>query len=101
MMNTFPIEPWGDRVMVERDRAAASTAGGIVLPERGRNKPARGTVLAVGPGRRIADGSHAPVQVKAGDTIAFLDHAGDEFKLDGRRVLLMSEADVLAVLSEE
>jgi chaperonin GroES len=87
--------------MVERDKAAAVTAGRIVLPERGRAKPARGTVLAVGHGRRTADGSHEPVQVRPGDTVAFLEHAGDEFKLDGKRVLLMREDDVLAVLSEE
>jgi chaperonin GroES len=87
--------------MVEQDKDAAETVGGIFLPDRVRDKPQRGTVLAVGPGRRTADGTHAAVQVKPGDVVAFLSHAGDEFKLDGKRVLLMREDDVLAVLSEE
>jgi chaperonin GroES len=94
------VEPWGDRVMVKRDKAPEAI-GSIVLADRYRPRPARGTVLAVGRGRLNQDGSYEPVGCQAGDTVAFLDHAGEEFKLNGNRVLLMSEADVLAVLESE
>lgn len=93
------IQPLGDRVVVERETAAEKTAGGIVLPDTAKDKPQQGLVLAVGEGRVTKDGSRKPLQVKVGDKVIFTSYAGDEFKLDAdKKVLLMREDDILAVV---
>jgi chaperonin GroES len=97
MMN---IKPLGDRIVIRREEAEDKTAGGIVLPDSAKNKPQRGTVLSVGPGKLLDDGSRRGLQVKKGDKVLFTNWAGDEFK--GRspsdNILLMREEDVLAVI---
>jgi len=95
------IRPLGDRIVVRRFEAEEKTAGGILLPDTAKNKPQRGEVLAVGPGRLLKDGSRRPLQVKVGDSILFTTWAGDEFR-EGREneVLLMREEDVLAVIDK-
>jgi chaperonin GroES len=94
------VKPLGDRIVVEREEAEETTAGGIVLPDTAKNKPQRGTVLAVGPGRMLKDGTRRPLQVKQGDKVLFTSWAGDEFKGRSTRenILLMREEDVLAVI---
>jgi chaperonin GroES len=93
------VQPLGDRVVVEREEAAGTTAGGIVLPDTAKDRPQQGKVLAVGDGRVAKDGKKRPLQVKAGDKVLFTSYAGDEFKLDGdKKVLLMREDDILAVI---
>lgn len=93
------IQPLGDRVVVEREEAQAKTAGGIVLPDNAKDKPQKGKVLSIGEGRITKDGKRRPLQVKAGDTVLFTSYAGDEFKVDGdKKVLLMREDDILAVV---
>ena len=93
------IQPLGDRVVVEREEAKATTAGGIVLPDTAKDKPQKGKVLAVGDGRVSKDGKKKPLQVKVGDSVLFTSYAGDEFKIDGeKKVLLMREDDILAVV---
>lgn len=93
------VQPLGDRVVVEREEAAGTTAGGIVLPDSAKDRPQQGKVLAVGDGRVAKDGKKRPLQVKAGDKVLFTSYAGDEFKLDGeKKVLLMREDDILAVI---
>ena len=96
------VKPLGDRIVVRRKRADEKTAGGILLPDNAKNKPQKGKVLAVGPGKLLKDGSRRGLQVKEGDTILFTTWAGDEFRAHERRenVLLMREEDVLAVLDE-
>jgi chaperonin GroES len=96
------IRPLGDRIVIRRFEAQEKTAGGILLPDTAKNKPQRGKVLAVGPGRMLKDGTRRPLQVKEGDTVLFTTWAGDEFKEGQKRenVLLMREEDVLAVLDE-
>ncbi len=74
------IKPLGDRIVVRREAAEEKTTGGIVLPDSAKNKPQRGTVLAVGPGRMLKDGDRRPLQVKEGDKVLFTTWAGDEFK---------------------
>lgn len=95
------IKPLGDRIVVRRFEAEERTAGGVLLPDTAKDKPQRGEVLAVGPGKMLKDGSRRPLQVKTGDTVLFTNWAGDEFK-HGRtdEVLLMREEDVLAVLDK-
>jgi chaperonin GroES len=94
------IKPLGDRLVVRREAAEERTTGGIVLPDSAKNKPQRGTVLAVGPGKMLKDGKRRALQVKKGDKVLFTNWAGDEFKgrTTGDNVLLMREEDVLAVL---
>jgi chaperonin GroES len=95
------IRPLGDRIVIRRFEAQEKTAGGILLPDTAKNKPQKGKVLAVGPGRLLKDGTRRSLQVKEGDTILFTNWAGDEFKQQrGDAILLMREEDVLAVLDE-
>lgn len=92
------LKPLGDRVVVEREEAKTTTAGGIVLPDTAKDKPQKGKVLAVGDGRITKDGKRRELQVKVGDSVIFTSYAGDEFKVDGEKVLLMREDDILAVV---
>ena len=93
------IKPLGDRVVVEREEAKETTAGGIVLPDTAKDKPQKGKVVAVGDGRVTKDGKRRDLQVKVGDHVLFTSYAGDEFKIDGeKKVLLMREDDILAVI---
>ncbi len=96
------IRPLGDRIVIRRFEAQEKTAGGILLPDTAKNKPQKGKVLAVGPGRLLKDGTRRPLQVQEGDTVLFTTWAGDEFKEGQKRenILLMREEDVLAVLDE-
>ena len=93
------LQPLGDRVVVEREEAQEKTAGGIVLPDTAKDKPQKGKVIAVGDGRVNKDGKRKPLQVKVGDAVLFTSYAGEEFKIDGeKKVLLMREEDILAVV---
>jgi chaperonin GroES len=93
------VKPLGDRIVVRREEAEEKTSGGIVLPDTAKNKPQRGTVLAVGPGRLLKDGKRKALQVKEGDKVLFTSYAGDEFKeKKGDNILIMREEDVLAVV---
>ncbi len=95
------IKPLNDRIVIKRFEAEDKSAGGILLPDSAKNKPQKGEVLAVGPGKVNKDGSRQPLQVKIGDTVLFTNWAGDEFKHShGDDVLLMREEDVLAVLDK-
>jgi chaperonin GroES len=94
------VKPLGDRIVIRRFEADEKTAGGIILPDSAKNKPQKGKVLSVGPGKMLKDGSRRPLQVKEGDTVLFTNWAGDEFKqAQGDNILLMREEDVLAVIS--
>jgi chaperonin GroES len=92
------LQPLGDRVVLEREESESITAGGIVLPDSAKDKPARGKIIAVGDGRQMKDGSRAPLQVKAGNRVLFSSYAGDTFKLGDRELLLMREEDILAII---
>lgn len=92
-------QPLGDRVVVERDEAKGTTAGGIVLPDTAKDKPQRGKVVAVGDGRVAKDGKRRPLQVKVGDQVLFTSYAGEEIKIDAsQKLFLMREDDILAVI---
>lgn len=93
------IQPLGDRVVVEREEAKQTTAGGIVLPDTAKDRPQKGKVVAVGDGKITKEGKRRPLQVKVGDQVIFTSYAGEEFKLNGdQKVLLMREDDILAVV---
>jgi chaperonin GroES len=94
------LRPLGDRLIVKRHPLEDKTAGGILLPDNAKQKPQKGTVLAVGAGKLLKDGTRRGLQVKEGDVVLFTAWAGDEFKDRGKEetILVMHEEDVLAVL---
>lgn len=92
------IRPLGEKVLVKRLEADEVTAGGIVLPDAAKEKPKRGTILAVGEGRLLDTGKRKALQVSEGDQVLFTSYAGTEVKVDGDEVIIMDESDVLAVL---
>ena len=92
------LQPLGDRVVITRDESEDVTAGGIVLPDSAKDKPARGIVKSVGDGRLLDDGTRAAFQVKVGDRVIFSSYAGDTFTIDDEELLLMREEDILAVV---
>jgi len=97
---SFRLQPLGERVVVERDESEEKTAGGIVLPDTAKDKPARGKIISVGNGRLLEDGSRSAPQVKVGDRVVFSSYAGEMFKVEERELLLMREDDILAVLED-
>jgi chaperonin GroES len=94
------IRPLGDKVLVQRLEAENKTAGGIVLPDTAKEKPQRGTVISVGEGKLLEDGSRSQVQVKKGDKVLFTSYAGTEVKIGGKDYLIMDETDIMAVIED-
>jgi chaperonin GroES len=92
------IRPLGDKVLVQRLEAEAVTAGGIVLPESAKEKPQRGTIISVGDGKLLDDGSRGKLSVKKGDEVLFTSYAGTEIKLDGEEYLIMDESGIMAIV---
>ncbi len=92
------IRPLGEKVLIKRLEAEEKTKGGIVLPDTAKEKPQKGTILAVGDGKLLKDGKRASFQVKKGDKVLFASYAGTEIKVDGQEYVLMDESDVLAIL---
>ncbi len=99
-MGRLKIRPLGDGIMVRRSVAEDRTSGGILLPDNARERPKRGTVQAVGPGRLLDNGTRATMQVAEGDEVVFGGYAGTEIKLDGEELLVISENDILAVMEK-
>lgn len=92
------IRPMNDRLLVQRMEEEAKSAGGIFIPDTAKEKPQKGKVIAVGPGKIGDDGRRTPPDVKAGDRILFSKYAGTEIKIDGVEHLFMREDDVLGIL---
>ena len=92
------LKPLGSRVVIEAIEQEEITAGGIVLPETAKEKPQQGMVLAVGQGDRDEDGKRIAMDVKVGDKVLFAKYSGTEIKVDGRKLLIMRESDILAVV---
>jgi chaperonin GroES len=92
------LKPLGDRVVVEFLEEEEKTKGGIVLPDTAKEKPQKGKVLAVGPGRVLDSGQRVALEVKEGDKVLFAKYGGTEIQLDGKELMILQERDVLAVL---
>jgi chaperonin GroES len=92
------LKPLGNRVVVEPIEAEEVTASGIVLPETAKEKPQQGTVLAAGPGERDEDGERIAMDVKVGDKVLYAKYAGTELKLDGKKLLILRETDLLGII---
>ena len=95
------LKPLGARVVVEPNEQEEVTAGGIVLPETAKEKPQKGTVLAVGPGDRDDNGKRIPMDVTVGDTVLFAKYSGTEIKMDGKKLLILRESDLLAIVESK
>jgi len=92
------LKPLGSRVVVEPLEENEVTAGGIVLPETAKEKPQKGVVLSVGPGDRDDEGKRIPMDVVVGDTVLFAKYGGTEIKMDGKKLLILRESDLLAIV---
>jgi len=92
------MKPLGSRVVVEPIEQEEVTPGGIVLPETAKEKPQKGSVLSGGDGERNDEGKRIPMDVKVKDTVLYAKYSGTEIKLDGKKLLILREADILAIL---
>lgn len=94
------LQPLGDRVVVRRETSESTTAGGIVLPDSAKEKPARGVIVSVGNGKLLDNGTRGTLQVKVDDRVLFSSWAGETFKVGDEELLLMREEDILAILED-
>ena len=98
---TVSIKPLGNRVVVEPVEQEETTALGIVLPDTAKEKPQQGIILAAGPGERDEDGKRIALDVKVGDKVLFAKYAGTELKLDGKKLLILRETDLLGIVESK
>jgi chaperonin GroES len=96
MAKKIKIRPLDDRVVVEPIEAEETTAGGIVLPDAAREKPQRGTVIAVGPGKLLDSGNRGELSVSVGDQVIYGKYGGSDIEVDGEEVKILRESDILA-----
>jgi chaperonin GroES len=92
------LKPLGDRLVVKPTPREEMTKSGIVLPDTAKERPQEGTILSVGPGRTLGDGSREPIEVSVGQKVLYQKYAGTEFKLDDEELLILSQKDILAVI---
>jgi chaperonin GroES len=98
MAKQLSFKPLGGRVLVEPIEQEEVTAGGIVLPETAKEKPQQGKILAAGPGDRNDKGERVEMDVKVGDVVLFAKYSGTEVKIDGKKLLIMRESDLLGIV---
>lgn len=92
-MGKLNIKPLADRVVIEASQAEEKTSGGIIIPDTAKEKPQKGVVVAVGPGKK-----DEPLTVKEGDTVLYGKYAGTEISIDGNDYLIMRESDIVAII---
>ena len=97
---SLKIKPMADRLLVKPLEEEEVTPGGIVLPETAKEKPQKGEVLAVGPGARDDEGNRIALDVSVGDKVLFAKYGGTEIKMDGDKLLILRESDILAILED-
>jgi chaperonin GroES len=97
---SLSLKPLGDRLVVKPIEQDEITAGGIMLPDTAKEKPQKGEILAVGPGARNDSGERVDLDVKVGDKVLYAKYAGTEIKLEGEKVLVLRESDILAIIEE-
>lgn len=95
---SISMKPLGSRLVVEPIEQEEISAGGIVLPETAKEKPQKGTVLAIGPGDRNDKGERVAMDVEVGNTVLFAKYSGTEIKYEGKKLLILRESDILAIL---
>ena len=92
------VKPLGDRIIVKSLESEQKTAGGIIIPDNAQEKPSKGEVLAVGPGKTSDDGKKIALTLKIGDKVLYGKYSGTEIRVDGTDYLIMHESDVLAII---
>ena len=97
---SIKLKPLGNRVVIDPIESEEITPGGIVLPETAKEKPQKGKILSTGPGERDEDGKYIPMDVKEGDTVLYAKYAGTEIKVEGKKLLILRESDLLAIVVE-
>ncbi|MBA3052864.1 MAG: co-chaperone GroES [Candidatus Omnitrophota bacterium] len=95
------LEMLGDRVLIEQEKGEEKTKSGIIIPDTAKEKPQKGTVVSVGPGKRDDSGKLIPMELKAGDKVLYGKYAGTEVKLDGKDYVYMDQGDVIAKVKEK
>ncbi len=98
MAGKLKLKPLGGRVIVEPIEQEEMTAGGIILPETAKEKPQEGKILAAGPGERDENGARIAMEVSVGDKVLYAKYSGTEVKMDGKKLLILRESDILAVV---
>ncbi len=94
------LKPLGNRVVVEPQEQEEKTSSGLFLPETAKEKPQKGVVLSIGPGERDDEGKRIALDVKVGDMVLYAKYGGTEIKIDGKKLLILRESDILAVIEE-
>ena len=94
------VRPLHDRLVVRRIEEKESIKGGIIIPDTAKEKPQEGEVIAVGNGKVLDSGTKVPMDVKAGDKVLYAKYAGTEFKIEGDELLIVSQKDILAVVTD-
>ncbi len=97
-MAKMSFKPLGGRVLIEPLEQEEMTAGGIILPETAKEKPQEGKVLAIGPGERDDTGKRLAMDVKVGDKVLFAKYSGTEVKMNGKKLLILRESDILGII---
>lgn len=95
------LKPLGNRVVVEPIEQEEVTAGGIVLPETAKEKPQQGVILAIGPGARDENGDRIAMDVAVGDKVLYAKYSGTEIKVEGKKLLILREDDILAIIESK
>src|SRR3954464_8669717 len=95
---TMKLRPLSDRVIVKQSEAETKTASGIVLPDSAKEKPTKGKVIAVGPGKFDDNGKRMEIGLRAGDTVYYGKYSGTDVEVDGEKFVILRETDVLGVL---
>lgn len=98
MASKLKLKPLGGRVIVEPIEQEEMTAGGIILPETAKEKPQEGKILAAGPGDRDESGNRIAMEVKVGDKVLYAKYSGTEVKVEGKKLLILRESDILAIV---
>ena len=98
MASKLKLKPLGGRVIVEPIEQEEMTAGGIILPETAKEKPQEGKIMAAGPGDRDEDGKRIAMEVNVGDKVLYAKYSGTEVKVEGKKLLILRESDILAIV---
>lgn len=92
------LKPLDDRIVIKQSEAEEKTAGGIILPDTAKEKPQIGTVVAVGPGKQLDDGTRVKMSVKNKDEVIYAKYIGSDVEIDGEKYVILKESDVLGIV---
>ena len=94
------LAPLDDRVVIKQSEAEEKSAGGIILPDAAKEKPQRGKIIAVGPGKMLDNGKRGEMNVKKGDEVLYAKYTGNEIEIDGEKYVILHEGDILGVIEK-